>query len=158
MERESRSCKDSVQLYYSYLPLPIGSFALHTWLVTQRKNGVIHRWEVWAQKDCCKTSWGYLHRDLFPPFQGIGMLPSLLPGKWRWKSKLASIEEGEIAEKIIHFLETEYQKYPYKNQYHFFPGPNSNSYVSWVLQNFPSSRLEMPKRALGAEYLKIIDP
>ena len=144
--------KDSVQLLCSFLPLPIGPLAVHTWLVTHRANGEVHRWEVWAQSDCCETSWGHLHRDLFPPYQGIGILPFFLPQSGNWNGQLVAVENSGIAGQIISFLERSVDSYPYKNRYGYFPGPNSNSFISWVLQHFPNSCLKIPGRAVGAEY------
>ena len=145
--------KESVQLLSSSLPLPIGKLALHTWLVTIRANGEIHRWEVWAQSDCCETSWGHLHCDLFPPYQGIGRLPSILPQAGSWSSRIEAVEKSNIAGQMITFLEQSVDCYPYQKQYRYLPGPNSNTFVSWVLKNFPESCLNMPRRALGAGYV-----
>ena len=145
--------KESVLLLCSFLPLPVGFLALHTWLVTVRADGEIHRWEVWAQSDCCETSWGHLHCDLFLPYQGIGILPSFLSQSGCWSSQLVAVENSSIAGEMITFLEQSVDRYPFQNRYRYLPGPNSNTFVSWVLNNFPNSCLQMPRRAIGARYV-----
>ena len=134
-------------LFSSKLPFPF-NFAVHTWIVSNKK-GRINRWEVWQFKNMKKDSQGHINRNLFS--HSIGLKRFIL-GKKRWESVLLFKIEGLIAEKMIKFIEKEYSNYPYRNRYLYVPGPNSNTFIQWILDKFPKSGLILPKNAIGKNY------
>jgi len=110
-----------VELRAAKIPF-IGRIAVHYWLVI-RENQKVDRWEVWQTANCCKNSWGYLHKNLLEYAQGVGNGDSWVEYQWR----------GESADLLIMTIENTPKIYPYKYQYRYWPGPNSNTYVQWVL-------------------------
>jgi hypothetical protein len=141
---------DQVSLFYSPLPIPF-NFAKHSWIVTIDKKGNANRWEVWQNKNLCKTSWGYVHKNLFKnPLTGMIKYPFFKTIKW--ESKLRSRVSGNLATKIINFIDGEAPKYIYKDTYHFVPGPNSNTFIQWIINKFPESKLTLPRGSFGKNY------
>jgi len=116
-----------VQLRYAPLPL-IGMVAVHYWFVAVDDAGACHRWEVWQTPDAggkggrC-LSFGHVHRDLKPPEEDVGGGPARLAAEWR----------GEQAAAILTVLGRACG-YPHCRRYRYWPGPNSNTFVSWVLR------------------------
>ncbi|MEX1027585.1 MAG: DUF3750 domain-containing protein, partial [Candidatus Paceibacterota bacterium] len=80
---------------------------------------------VWQHSDQGGDSWGHLHRNLLKPSSGVGNGPGRLLRRWMGADAVA------IAERI----EWSPDSYPWRSVYRIFPGPNSNTYVQWVLQS-----------------------
>jgi hypothetical protein len=59
--------------------------------------------------------------------------------------------EGENAVKILRVLEN-IRSYPYCQRYRSWPGPNSNTFVAWVLREAGIEHTLDP-RGLGRNYL-----
>ncbi len=124
------------------------SFAVHPWFIINRK-GTVSRWEVIFSLQNRNLSFGHLNKNLFPPFQGIEIFPYLY--KYLWQSTvLFSIEgdEKSVAAQMAKFIEESHNNYPHKEKYSFI-GPNSNTYVQWVLNHFPESNMYLPWNAFG---------
>jgi|SRR6056297_596987 len=100
----------------------LGRFAEHHWLVVCRDSNA-DRWEVWQTPRECQTSWGHLHRNLMPPSAGVGNGPGRIIRRWT----------GEAAVYLAYRIEASPTAYPWVDRYRVFPGPNSNTYVQWVL-------------------------
>ena len=121
----------------------------HHWFVLNEK-GKISRWEV--NPDAPKLSglhWGRISKDAFPPFRSINMLPAFM--KPVWKSKLVAQHTGiedSLAQRMALFVTQSPQNYPYKDVYNIL-GPNSNTYIQWILDKFPTSGMKLPWRAVG---------
>jgi hypothetical protein len=113
----------AVELRAARIPL-IGAFAWHHWFVVERLGGK-DRWEVWQRTAAGGESWGYLHRNLLPPERGVGNGPSWTVRRWTGPSAAA------LAERI----EDSPASYPFPRRYWFWPGPNSNTYVQWILRS-----------------------
>jgi hypothetical protein len=111
-----------VELRYAPLPL-IGAIAVHHWFVVYDEAGACHRWEVWQTPDAGGQSFGHVHCDLKPPEADVGGGPTRLAARW----------EGAEARRIAAVLERA-ERYPSRNRYRYWPGPNSNSFVAWVLR------------------------
>ena len=111
-----------VQLRHAPLPL-IGVIAHHYYFVVTDDAGRCRRWEVWQTKNAGGISTGHVHCDLKGPEDGVGGGPSRVAMEW----------EGEEARAIAAVLEKA-ADYPYCERYVMWPGPNSNTYVAWVLK------------------------
>ena len=143
--------KYQVFLFSSQLPYPL-NFIIHTWFVTSNK-GKISRWEIWQSKNKCKTSWNHLHLNLFPTSEG--MRKSYFTSKYIYNSTLINKIEGNknsTAHKMLNLIEKESKNYPYNNKYFPFPGPNSNTFTQWIIDQFPKANFKLPKNALGKKY------
>jgi uncharacterized protein DUF3750 len=127
-----------VQLLYAPLPY-IGAIARHYWFVVCDETGR-HRWEVWQTKNAGGFCIGHVHRDLKDPDAGVGGGPSRVVIEW----------EGDEAVKITEVL-GKIQGYPHCERYRMWPGPNSNTFVAWVLRQAGIEQTLDP-RAIGRNY------
>jgi hypothetical protein len=144
--------KYQVFLCISRGSLPL-SFATHPWFVINKK-GILSRWEVGHLKGRGEKSWNYLSLNFFPPFSGTTILPFYSKG--HFKAKLLGLIEGDensLAKQMLDFIENSPKTYPYCNTYHFI-GPNSNTYIKWVLNKFPQFKAELPWNSFGKNYKK----
>jgi len=110
-----------VELRYAPLPL-IGAIAVHYWFVVYGERGECHRWEVWQTANAGGRSFGHVHCDLKSPEAGVGGGPS----------RLARVWHDDEARRIAAVL-AQPERYPHTRLYRYWPGPNSNSFVAWVL-------------------------
>ncbi len=112
----------SVSLWAAKIPV-IGQFALHHWFVITRGDKQT-RWEVWQSTNAGGKSWGHLHLDLMPPTH------------WPHKDQAQQLQvwRNEYAVDIVERIESSPQRYIWCHKYRYWPGPNSNTWVQWVLQ------------------------
>lgn len=128
-----------VQLRYAPLPV-IGRFAWHYFFVVSDETGR-HRWEVWQTQNAggvCVS--GHVHRDLKQPDDGVGGGPSRLAQEW----------DGEAARRLSEVL-NRVKTYPHCGKYRLWPGPNSNSFVAWVLRE-AGIEFELDPRGVGRNF------
>jgi len=132
------------------LPFPLG-FISHMWIVINSK-GNIKRYEGHSLKNKIEEL-GHIY------VKDKNFSKSLNKYIWgaepRWKkSKINKIIQGGLAQKIINVVENSIENYPYKNEYSFYPGPNSNTYVQWIVDKCPELELKLPQNAFGKNYRK----
>jgi hypothetical protein len=137
---------DKHQIFILTCPamIPFSLFASHYWIVANNK-GKIKRYELRHFKNKDET---YLFIDNLPPFKGVQKFSKL---NFFWKSKIINTIEDENAHKLITFLENEIRTYPYLKKY-FLLGPNSNTYIQWILDHFPELNMKLSRRAIGKNY------
>jgi len=111
-----------VELRAAKIPV-IGWLAVHYWYVTYTRE-TAHRWEVWQRRDLKPDSWGHLHKNLMAPQAGVGNGSSWLERQWNGAEALA----------LTQIIEASPDLYPHTHCYRYWPGPNSNTYVQWVLR------------------------
>ena len=128
-----------VQLRHATLRMPLRPFAVHCWF-TVGMAGAWQRWEVWQKPNSCPTSWGYVHLNLMSPDSGVGGGPCRVCSEWR----------GDSARHIAAVLATP-TEYPYWHRYHYWPGPNSNTYAAWVLHK-AGIVPDLDPRAFGKDF------
>ncbi len=129
-----------VELRYASIP-SYRLFADHYWFVT-RDCTSCDRWEIWHDASLTPLSRGYLHRNLLRPYSSVGGGPAQRATFW----------SGEDAERLTKTLWMSWDTYPYRFTYRALPGPNSNTYVAWILQE-AQIRYPLSRRALGKSYL-----
>jgi len=116
-----------------------GALALHSWIVVKDKQGdQYRRYEV--------VGWGQ-------PVRFNAYAPDA-----RWYSnepEIISIIRGEEAEAIIPKIEATVRAYPHSGRgaYTLWPGPNSNSFVAYVLNQVPELGLALPPNAVGRDFI-----
>ena len=130
---------DKVQLRYATLPGLLGLLAAHYWFVVWDGDGC-HRWEVWQTRNAGGRSIGHVHCDLKPPDAGVGGGPTRIAAEWT----------GHDAAAINAVLKN-VTAYPHCERYLAWPGPNSNTFASWVLR-CAGIRDPLGWRALGKRY------
>jgi hypothetical protein len=115
--------KPMVQLRCASLPHGLGLLADHCWFVVFEPDGACHRWEVWQTANAGGRSIGHLHCDLKAPDAGVGGGPTRVLAQWT----------GEPARRLRAALAGA-ADYPHCGRYFVWPGPNSNTFVAWVLK------------------------
>ena len=122
-------------------PLPwLGWFAHHYWLVIEGERGS-ERWEVWQRPNLAAGCTGHLHKDLLPPRAGVGGGDSWLLAEW----------QDAPASRLAARVRASPSTYPWCYRYRYVPGPNSNTYVQWLLQN----EYRLPWQAIGRNYVVV---
>ncbi len=132
-----------VELRAAKIPSLVGIFADHYWLLVFRfvdgsQLQKCDRWEVWQQANQNKTCWGHLHKNLLPPYQGVGNGSSVCIQQWRDDQALSIIEK----------VETSPWTYPFTDQYRYWPGPNSNTFAQWIVRD----KTTLGIRAIGRNF------
>jgi hypothetical protein len=143
--------KDKYQVFLCVCPanLPF-SFATHPWFVINRK-GTISRWGVSFSRRERDLSYGHLNKNLFPHFQGIEVFP--FSQRYFWKGSVMRSIEGDddsLAAQMTEFIEMSNKNYPFTQKYKLV-GPNSNTYVQWVLNHYPQSNMRLPWNSFGKD-------
>ncbi|HEV7415397.1 MAG TPA: DUF3750 domain-containing protein [Tianweitania sediminis] len=115
-----------------------GAISVHSWIVTKEKGASrYNRFDV--------VGWG-------SPVRRNGY-----PADGRWYSNEPVIMHavvGAQAEALIPRVEAAVDAYPYARagDYVVWPGPNSNSFVAWVLREVPEIGARMPPNATGRDF------
>lgn len=60
---------------------------------------------------------------------------------------------GDEAEQLIPAIYDAVASYPYPTEYEAWPGPNSNTFVAWVIRKVPGLEVALPSHAIGKDYL-----
>jgi len=112
-----------VSLWAANIPY-LGKIAVHHWFVISYAQTEI-RWEVWQSTNAGPECWGHLHRNLMPPRFWPHKDTPVLHREW----------SGQDAQRIAARIQASPEQYPWCQQYRYWPGPNSNTYVQWILLN-----------------------
>lgn len=119
-----------------------GWFAVHTWIAVKEENAkeyTVYEVVGWRVK-----------RDL----PALKEYKTTTPDRYWYGSKPEKILsiKGERAKALLPRVIKAIDAYPYKDEYTLFPGPNSNTFPTWVGLQVPELGLEMPFRAIGSGY------
>lgn len=60
---------------------------------------------------------------------------------------------GDEATAAILQVEKLVETYPHADEYRVWPGPNSNTFVDYIIRNIPELTTELPPTAIGKDYL-----
>ena len=60
--------------------------------------------------------------------------------------------EGDKASALIPRIDAAARSYPYADRYSVWPGPNSNTFVSWIARQVPELKLDLPPTAIGKDF------
>ncbi|MBT9368715.1 DUF3750 domain-containing protein [Rhizobium sp. CSW-27] len=116
-----------------------GAVASHAWIVTKERGA-----SSYQRYD--KVGWGAPIRRNHRPADAY------------WYSnapELVVSVTGAEAERLIPRVEAAIAAYPYAAQgdYRIWPGPNSNTFVAFVLRSVPDLGAVLPPHAVGRDYL-----
>ncbi len=125
-----------VELRAARIPV-VGWFAHHHWFVVAR-IGRRDRWEVWQFARAGGTAWGHLHCNLMPAERGVGNGASWIVHLWT----------ETAAKDLAALIEASPTTYPHRDRYLPWPGPNSNTYVQWIL----GDRFRLGRQAVGRSF------
>ena len=115
-----------------------GAVATHSWIVI--KEPAARTYERWD-----KVGWGMpIRHDAYP-------------ADGRWYSNVPEIvvsRHGTKAERLIPEIRAAVAAYPFamRGGYHIFPGPNSNTFVAFILSNTKGLAATLPPVAVGRDY------
>lgn len=119
-----------------------GAFAVHTWVATKRQGATdFISYEVIGWRSYHGQSPVVARRGT-PDRRWFGAEPMLL-------SEL----RGADVEAVIDRVEDAVARYPFRDQYRVWPGPNSNTFTAWVAREVPELRLDLPPTAVGKDFL-----
>jgi hypothetical protein len=131
-----------VQLRCATVPGGLGLVGVHYWFaVFDPETQRWHRWEVWQQADAGGTSWRHVHKDLMVADADVGGGPVQIRSEWHGK------EARALANALARSSE-----YPDRGRYRAWPGPNSNTYIAWVLRR-AGVGADLEPRGIGKDYL-----
>ncbi len=115
-----------------------GYFAVHTWIST-KEAGADH--------------W-YVHEVTGWRRYVINSRPDDPDRAWYGaKPELIADIRGDQAEQILPAILAAVPAYPWPEQYEAWPGPNSNTFVAWVIRQVPGFDVALPNNAIGKDYL-----
>ncbi|PLX83399.1 MAG: DUF3750 domain-containing protein [Desulfuromonas sp.] len=118
-----------------------GWFAIHTWIAakpTGASQYTVYEVVGWrARRGLPVLRIAEDHPDRF----WFGEKPELLK-EYR----------GTGVDDLIRSIHQAAEDYPWKEKYKVFPGPNSNTFTAWVLQQVPAIDVELPFSAIGSGY------
>jgi hypothetical protein len=118
--------------------LPLFNVAIHTWMVVNPGGGEpSERWEVWPIPD---GPYGHVRRNLFSLEQGLVDNGSFVLGE----------VVGEEARPIVEFVRSEAPEYPCVANYVLAPGPNSASFLQWIIDE-TGLGVELPPAVIGKD-------
>ena len=115
-----------------------GIFAHHSWIVIKERGA-----STYTRYD--KVAWGR-------PVKTDSWAPDA-----RWyghRPVLVGAVEGRAAEALIPRIRAAVATYPYNRSgaYSVWPGPNSNSFVAYVLSAVPEAGIVLPPTAIGKDW------
>lgn len=118
-----------------------GYFAVHTWIATKEKNAPSYTtYQVMGWQLRYRGTAVDIKQDI-PDRKWYGAMPELIQEL-----------RGEKAEKAIPQIKKLAQNYPYGQTYRAWPGPNSNTFISYIIRNVPELTVELPPHAIGKDW------
>lgn len=132
-----------VQVYGARIVRWRGAFGIHPWVAYKRAGDAQYQvWQIlgWRARYGGET---LVHsQGRAPDTHWYGAWPQLL-----------AEHRGPPAEAMIDAIEAAIARYPWRQQYRLWPGPNSNTFIAWLAREVPALRLDLPPTAIGKDYL-----
>jgi hypothetical protein len=131
-----------IQVYSARAVSWRGWFGVHTWIAVKPRDAsefTVHEVMGWRLKR-----------------NGTALVARNRPADGYWygaRPELLGDIRGSGVEAIIERIDAAVKEYPYPDTYHVWPGPNSNTFVAFVLRRVPELRVDMPPTAIGKDYL-----
>lgn len=149
-------CMDTsytVSLWSSKMPFPL-HFAEHVWFVIS-SGDTTDRFEVWAP--LWVKGYNTVICNAMEPTGGFrrSYFDHPTHPKNAWKAVCLGTVSGPVdssAHDLYKLIKHSENTYPYPDKYRLWPGPNSNTYVGWVLNHFRALPLPIPWNAFGKNY------
>lgn len=128
------------------LPRPMGGIARHPW-VALREAGA-ERWERWEVM-CCPDS------SPFSTVKRTSVGPTSDRGGGGGDVRFHAVIRGARASEIIACVRDAAPRYPYRDEYHAWPGPNSNTFVDWLVRACDIG-VDLPAPNIGKDYRGVV--
>ena len=134
--------EDIVQVYYARAFSWRGNIGVHPWIAWKKKDD-----EQYTVSQV--NSWNLRRENTT-----VSTRKDLPDRKWYDNDPYILFEaRGVKASKIITQLEPLITNYPFKDTYNLWPGPNSNTFISYLIRNIDEIDIELPPTAIGKDYL-----
>jgi len=120
-----------------------GLFAIHTWIAAKRTGE-----SSYTVYDVV----GWRGNQGNPVLRITQDIPDRL-----WydaKPRILKAHQGAGVDGLIESVDRAARDYPWKMTYKVFPGPNSNTFTSWVAKQVPELELDLPISAIGSGYVE----
>ncbi|WP_447556367.1 DUF3750 domain-containing protein [Vreelandella sp. EE22] len=127
-----------VQVYAARAYSWRGAFGVHIWIATKEEGADgyrLHQVLSWRKPTVAVSS------DT-PDRAWFGHTPELLADY-----------RGVAAARLIPQIDEASARYPQADIYRIWPGPNSNSFIAWMIRNIDGLDLVLPVTAVGKDYL-----
>lgn len=118
-----------------------GWFAVHTWISAKRSGEdqyTVYEVIGWRQRRGLPVV--RIEQDA-PDRYWFGERPELLADR-----------RGEGVDEMIAQIDAAARSYPWPEEYKAFPGPNSNTFIAWILKKVPQLDVSLPFSAIGSGY------
>lgn len=127
-----------VQIYAARAYSWRGWFAVHPWIATKEENAdsyIVYQVTGWRSTV-------------------VNIAPGIPDRKWYNQPPEMLFElRGEEAAAMIPKIKQAAKNYPYQNFYRLFPGPNSNTFIAYIIRHTPGITVEMPPHAIGKDWI-----
>ena len=70
--------------------------------------------------------------------------------------ELYADKRGKGVDELIKRIDSAARSYPYAGEYSVWPGPNSNTFTSWIARAVPELEVDFPATAIGKDYSESI--
>jgi hypothetical protein len=123
-----------------------GAFSVHSWIALKPEGArAYERYDV--------VGWGVPGRSAVRQ----NMRP--VDGYWAGnRPEIVGELRGPVAAAAIPKVRDAIARYPYCDVYSLWPGPNSNTFVAWVVRAVPEFKAAMPANAVGKDWLPLTRP
>ena len=119
-----------------------GVFGVHTWIATKERGAdsyLVHQVIGWRARHGLPV---VVSRPELPDRRWYGNPPTVL----------ADIRGSEAAVLIPRITEA-VARYPYRDRYTMWPGPNSNTFTAFITRQIPELVVDLPPTAIGKDFL-----
>lgn len=132
------------------IPFNLG---MHAFFVCNEPGKPLERWEIlFNVMSKHSERWGHLYKNILAPFATISEFFAFLRRDPNKIVHLRGVVDGEVAHEMIAKIRTSKDAYQFRNNYFLLPGPNSNTYAQWILDQFPEVDITLSWRAFGKGY------
>jgi hypothetical protein len=131
-----------VQVYAARAVRWRGYFGVHSWIALKEKNADFYTTYHVMGFRIQRTGTSIVSERDIPDRRWFGAEPTLV-----------STLVGPAAERAIPKIHAAVDGYPYKDTYRIYPGPNSNTFISYILRRVPEIGVELPPNAIGKDWI-----
>jgi hypothetical protein len=119
-----------------------GWFSVHTWIAVKDKDAPSY--------EVLQVIGWRLREGLSP----VVVAPDLPDRRWFGNEPSLLLDvRGKEAEAAIAKIRKAAADYPYRDSYRAWPGPNSNTFISFILRSVPELGIALPPNAIGRDWL-----
>ena len=131
-----------VQVYGARAVGAKGLFGVHTWVAV--KPAQAPSWTVYEA-----IGWRLRWSD-----SAVVVRTREPDGRWFGSEpELYAEKRGAGVEELITRIDKAAREYPFAGEYSVWPGPNSNTFTSWIARAVPELEIDLPATAIGKDYL-----